>query len=158
MRGSAWLVWAAVGFWAWAQGQQVVTLRAWTIGPEEASRTRATNLVQAAEELNQALAREGASYRVRVETSFETTSWDNYHRRLLLAFQSGQAPDIIQTTHVDTGVYAEGRYITPLEPYLNRYHTFEGVIPALWKAVTYKGQRWGVPQDTEARPFYKKSP
>lgn len=145
---------AGLALGSWTLGQQVVTLRAWTIGPEEASRTRATNLVQAAEELNAALAKEGSPYRVRVETSFETTNWDNYHRRLLLAFQSGQAPDIVQTTHVDIGAYAEGGYIVPLEPYLQRYPTFQSVVPALWKAVIYRGQRYGVPQDTEARPLY----
>lgn len=137
-----------------AVAQQVVTLRAWTIGPEEASRTRATNLVAAAEDLNRVLEAQKAPLRVRVETSFETTSWDNYHRRLLLAFQSGQAPDIVQTTHVDIGAYAEGGYIVPLDDYLARYPTFQDVVPALWKAVTYKGRRWGVPQDTEARPLY----
>ncbi|MEZ0320977.1 MAG: extracellular solute-binding protein [Thermus sp.] len=137
-----------------ALGQQVVTLRAWTIGPEDASRTRATNLVAAAEELNKVLEAQGAAYRVRVETSFETTNWDNYHRRLLLAFQSGQAPDIVQTTHVDIGAYAEGGYIVPLDEYLGRYRSFAEVTPELWKAVTYRGKRYGVPQDTEARPLY----
>jgi len=138
--------------------QQTVTLQAWTIGPEDASRTRATNLVKAAEELNRILEAEKAPYRVRVETSFETTGWDNYRRRLLLAFQSGQAPDIVQTTHADIGVYAEGGYIVPLEEYLGRYRTFQDVIPALWSAVTYRGKRYGVPQDTEARPLYFNKP
>lgn len=143
-----------VGLVGAALAQQVITLRAWTIGPEEASRTRATNLVAAAEDLNRVLEAQKAPLRVRVETSFETTSWDNYHRRLLLAFQSGQAPDIVQTTHVDIGSYAEGGYIVPLDEYLARYPTFQSVVPALWQAVTYKGRRWGVPQDTEARPLY----
>lgn len=138
--------------------QQTLTLRAWTIGPEDASKTRATNLVEAAEELNRILETEKAPYRVRVETSFETTNWDNYHRRLLLAFQSGQAPDIVQTTHVDIGAYAEGGYIVPLEEYLGRYRTFQDVTPALWSAVTYRGKRYGVPQDTEARPLYFNKP
>jgi inositol-phosphate transport system substrate-binding protein len=138
--------------------QQTVTLRAWTIGPEDASKTRATNLVEAAEELNRILEAEKAPYRVRVETSFETTNWDNYHRRLLLAFQSGQAPDIVQTTHVDIGAYAEGGYIVPLEEYLGRYRTLQDVTPALWSAVTYRGKRYGVPQDTEARPLYFNKP
>jgi len=145
-----------LGFALLASGlaQQTITLQAWTIGPEEASRTRATNLVEAAEEFNRILEAERAPYRVRVETSFETTSWDNYHRRLLLAFQSGRAPDIVQTTHVDIGAYAEGGYIVPLEEYLGRYRTFQEVVPALWSAVTYRGKRYGVPQDTEARPLY----
>jgi inositol-phosphate transport system substrate-binding protein len=52
--------------------QQTVTLQAWTIGPEDASRTRATNLVEAAEELNRILEAQKAPYRVRVETSFDT--------------------------------------------------------------------------------------
>ena len=109
--------------------------------------------MEAAEELNRILEAEKAPYRVRVETNFETTNWDNYHRRLLLAFQSGRAPDIVQTTQVDIGAYAEGGYIVPLEEYLGRYRTFQEVVPALWSAVTYRGKRYGVPQDTEARPL-----
>ncbi|MBF6594777.1 MAG: extracellular solute-binding protein [Thermaceae bacterium] len=148
------VVLAILIFLGLAQAQEVITLQAWTIGPEEASRTRATNLVAAAEELNKALVAEKAPYRVKVETSFETTNWDNYHRRLLLAFQSNKAPDIVQSAHVDVGTYADGGYLAPLDNYINEYAQFKNVIPTLWNAVTYKGKRWGIPQDTEARPLY----
>jgi len=134
--------------------QQTIRLTAWTIGPEEASRTRATNLVEAAQRLNKALEEEKAPYRVSVETSFETTNWDTHRRRILLAFQSGKAPDIVQAAHIDVAPWSDAGYIIPLDPYLDKYPSFKDVIPTLWNAVKYKGKIWGVPQDTEARPFY----
>jgi inositol-phosphate transport system substrate-binding protein len=134
--------------------QQVITLEAWTIGPDEPSEPRASNLERAAERLNEMLEAEGADHRVEVNASFDTVGWEGYRRRALLAFEAGEAPDIIQSAHVDVAAWADAGFIAPLGDLIAEHEEFEGIVPTLWEAVTYKGERWGVPQDTEARPLY----
>ena len=65
-----------------ALSQETIVLRAWTIGPEDASITRSTNLEAAAERLNAALEEENEPYRVRVEAAFESDSWVAHRRRI----------------------------------------------------------------------------
>ncbi|MGH2570850.1 MAG: ABC transporter substrate-binding protein [bacterium] len=136
-----------------ARGETIV-LRAWTIGPEDAAITRATNLEKAAETLSAELATEGSSTRVRVEASFATDAWDAYRRRVLLGFESGKVADIVQSAHVDIAPWSEAGYLVPLDEHLSAFPQFADVRPSLWAAVTYRGRIWGVPQDTEARPLY----
>jgi inositol-phosphate transport system substrate-binding protein len=137
-----------------AQAQQVITLEAWTIGPDEPSEPRASNLERAAERLNEMLEAEGADYRLEVNASFDTVGWEGYRRRALLAFEAGDAPDIIQSAHVDVAAWSDAGFIAPLSDLIAEHGEFDDIVPTLWEAVTYKGERWGVPQDTEARPLY----
>ena len=137
---------------AWAQ--ETVTLRAWTIGPDDASITRMTNLEAAVERLNADLEAEGADVRVALEAEFDSTDWDPYLRRVLLAFQSNNAPDIVQASAALIGTWAPAGFITPLDEYVDRFDQFDAVIDNLWDAVTYDGQIYAIPQDTEARPLY----
>ena len=74
---------------------QEIVLKAWTIGPDDPSVYRATNLQIAAERLNAELAQAGAPERVKVDTDFWTRQAQQYGQRVLLAFQSGDIPDIV---------------------------------------------------------------
>jgi inositol-phosphate transport system substrate-binding protein len=139
---------------AFALAQRVITLEAWTIGPDEPAIHRAENLEAAVELLNEALAAEGADYRVAVNTDFETVSWDDYRRRLLLAFAAGSAPDIMQSSHLDISTWSDAGYLLPLDDYLGQYDAFDDVVDSLWDFVTYKGAVYGIPNTPEARPFY----
>ena len=133
---------------------ETVTLRAWTIGPEDAAITRATNLEAAAETLNAELASEGSDLRVQVDARFATDGWDAHRRRVLLGFESGKVADIVQSAHVDIAPWSDAGYLLPLDDRLAAHPQFEDVHPSLWSAVTYRGRVWGVPQDTEARPLF----
>ena len=138
-----------------AQAQQrTVTIKAWTIGPDAPSVTRLRNLESAAERLNADLKREGAPYQIKVEGSFDTTNWDQFLRRVLLAFQSGDAPDIVQASAALSTTWAAAGFLAPLDAYVPRYQQFGDIVPALWTSVKYQGKTWGIPQDTEARPLY----
>ena len=74
---------------------QEIVLKAWTIGPDDPSVYRATNLQIAAERLNAELAQAGVPERVKVDTDFWTGQAQQYGQRVLLAFQSGDIPDIV---------------------------------------------------------------
>ncbi|MFN3929214.1 MAG: extracellular solute-binding protein, partial [Thermoflexus sp.] len=109
-----------------------VVLTAWTIGPEQASHYRADNLVAAAEALNAALAAEGANVRVKVDASFDTSTWDEYRQRFLLAAQAGNAPDIILSGHEDVAPWSEAGFIIPLDELIRKYEAqtdLKDIIP-----------------------------
>ncbi|MDQ3458716.1 MAG: extracellular solute-binding protein [Deinococcota bacterium] len=137
---------------SWAQ--ETVTLRAWTIGPDDASITRMTNLQAAVESLNAELEAEGADVRVALDAEFDSTDWDPYLRRVLLAFQSNNAPDIVQASAALIGTWAPAGFIEPLDEYIDQFEQFDDVVNTLWNAVTYDDRIYAIPQDTEARPLY----
>lgn len=158
--GLKWLVtaWLVVGLalaLSPVQAQQrTITIKTWTIGPDNPSITRFRNVQTAAERLNAALTREGADYQIKVDGSFDTTNWDQYLRRVLLAFQSGDAPDIVQASAALSTTWSAAGFLTPLDQYIPKYRQFGDIVPSLWTAVKYQGKTWGIPQDTEARPLY----
>lgn len=135
---------------------KTITITAWTIGPEETSIYRLKNLEIAAERLNKIFEALGSNIRVEVKGDFWTQSWDDYKKRILLAFQSNEAPDIILTGHEDIAAYAAAGYIIPLDDYVKKYWDwgYNDFIKTLWNSVKWNGKIWAIPQDTEARPLY----
>ena len=117
-----WLVLCWWGVWGYALTgtalAQEIVLKAWTIGPDDPSVYRATNLHAAAERLNAELAQAGTPERVKVDTDFWTGQAQQYGQRVLLAFQSGDIPDIVLNGHEFIGRYALGGYIRPLDDFL----------------------------------------
>lgn len=147
---------------AWHVGvaaNEVITIRAWTVGPDTPAFHRAENLIAAAERLNQILEAAGADLRVEVEADFWTDSWDSFRRRIILTAEEGDPaimPDIILSSHMDIPVWAEAGWIAPLDHYIAQYWegTYQDFYPHLWDAVSYGGQIYGVPQDIEVRMVY----
>ncbi len=149
-----WLVIPLALVMSLALAQQTVVLKAWTIGPDDPSITRMTNLQAAAEKLNADLAAEGADFRIELDASFDSTDWDPYLRRVLLAFESGEAPDIVQASAALIGTWAAGGFLAPLDSYVPQFEQFADMVPTLWDSVTFQETIYGIPQDTEARPLY----
>ena len=149
------LVAALLGTLVPVQAQErTITIKAWTIGPDAPSVTRFTNLQTAAERLNADLKREGTGTQVKIDGSFDTTNWDQFLRRVLLAFQSGDAPDIVQASAALSTTWAAAGFLAPLDDALPKFKQFGDIVPSLWNAVKYQGKTWGIPQDTEARPLF----
>lgn len=118
---------------------------------------RCNNLVAAAGAANAALAEAGDNRRVEVQIIQDNKDWGEYKTEFELASQAGEAPDIILSGHEHIGDWAPAGLIIPLDDVLGQHPEFEDVIDSLWDSVTFQGQRWGVPQDAEARPlFYSK--
>ena len=94
----------------------------------------------------------------KAEAIADPSAWGDYKKKFLLAADSGQAPDIILSGHEDIAPWGKAGYIIPLDDWIQQNQdTFKDIFPALWQAVTWNGKRWGIPQDTEARPlFYNK--
>ena len=56
--------------------------------------------------------------------------------------------------HEWTGAFAEAGYAWNLDDFIAKNPSFRDIIKPLWQAVTYKGARYGVPQDSEVRMFF----
>lgn len=108
---------------------------------------RAKNIETAAKELGYAS-----------EAIADSSGWGDYKKKFLLAADSGQAPDIVLSGHEDIAPWAQSGYIVPLDDMIAANpDTYNNIFPSLWQSVTWNGKRWGIPQDTEARPmFYNK--
>lgn len=157
------LLLVVVGVGLPAHGQeQVVTIRAWTVGPDTPAFYRAENLELAADRLNNILADAGVSLRIEVEADFWTESWDSYRRRAILAFEGGDpraVPDIINSSHLDIPIWAQAGWLAPMDKYVERYWdmAYQDIFPHLWESVTFDGSIYGIPQDVEVRMvFYRK--
>jgi maltose-binding protein MalE len=125
------------------------------MGPEDPSVYRATNLQIAAERLNAELAQAGASERIKVDTDFWTGQAQQYGQCILLAFQSGDIPDLVLNGCEFIGRYATAGYIRSLDDLLATHQAaLADIYPVLWQAVRFNGQSWSIPQDTEARMMY----
>ncbi|MCP1136206.1 extracellular solute-binding protein [Paenibacillus polysaccharolyticus] len=131
---------------------QIITIKAQA--PVESTRLDA--IVAAADQLNAELKAEGRPEQVKVDASIFTGSWDEYRKQFILAFKSKKEPDIYVNGHDELSWLAKGNYILPLNE-LKDSTAFQDMYPNLWNSVTWKGNIWGIPQDTEARPiFYRK--
>jgi len=132
-----------------------ITITAW-VQANQVEETRATNLVAAAEALNKEL---GGKTTIKVEATPDSAGWADYKKKVLLAFEGKTAPDIILSGHEDIAPWSENGYILALDDLIKKYSaTTDNIIPTLWKSTEYKGKRWAIPQDTEARPMFWSKP
>ncbi|MCH8341967.1 MAG: ABC transporter substrate-binding protein, partial [Chloroflexi bacterium] len=115
---------------------------------------RCNNLLAAVAEVNADLAAAGDLRRVVVTSIQDNTEFGDIMQEFALAFESGEAPDILLTGHEFIGTEGTAGRIISIESMIADYPEFDNMIPKLWDSVTFKGERWGIPQDTEARPIY----
>ncbi len=117
---------------------------------------RITNLEEAARRLNAQLEAQGASYRVELQGELASDSWSDYTQRFVDDFNASQAPDIILHGHEKVGAWSAVGYVISLTNYISVEWTgtYSYFYSTLWDAVTWNGERWTIPQDTEARPVY----
>ena len=132
-----------------------VVIKVWSRA-DRSGPLRAGNLVAAADTLNKMLAATGADKRVKIELN-ETNAkgYDEDALDLLKAFAVDKGPDIFVLAHEWTGAFAQAGYAWNLEEHIKKNpELYDDVIASLWQAVTYKGARYGVPQDSEVRMLF----
>lgn len=136
------------------KGGELVTIVARCRAKPPTEDWRCNNLLNAVADVNADLETAGDARRVVVKTIQDNTDWGDIMQEFALSYEDKKAPDILLTGHEFIGTEAEAGRIISLEDMLGDYPEFANVIDKLWDSVRYKGQRWGVPQDTEARPVY----
>ena len=132
-----------------------VVIKVWSRA-DRSGPLRAGNLVAAGDTLNKMLAATGADKRVKIELN-ETNAkgYDDDALDLMKAFAVDKGPDIFVLAHEWTGAFVEAGYAWNLEDQIAKNPEFYGdIIAPLWQAVSYKGARYGVPQDSEVRMFF----
>jgi len=132
-----------------------VVIKVWSRA-DRSGPLRAGNIVAAGETLNKMLAAINSDKRVKIELN-ETNAkgYDDDALDLLKAFAVDKGPDIFVLAHEWTGAFAEAGYALNLEDHIAKNPELYGdIIAPLWQAVTYKGARYGVPQDSEVRMFF----
>jgi len=137
-----------------AAGEDVV-IKVWSRA-DRSGPLRAGNLVSAGDELNRMLAAAGSDKKVKIELN-ETNAkgYDDDALDLLKAFAVDKGPDIFVLAHEWTGAFAEAGYAWNLEDHIAKNPQLYGdIIGPLWQSVSYKGARYGVPQDSEVRMFF----
>ena len=135
-------------------GGELVTIVARCRAKPPTEDWRCNNLLFGVADVNADLEAAGDSRRVVVKTIQDNTGFGDIMQEFALAFESGEAPDIVLTGHEFIGTEATAGRITSIESMIADYPEFDNMIDALWNSVTFKGERWGIPQDTEARPIY----
>src|SRR6266700_5246246 len=117
---------------------------------------RAGNIVTAGDTMNKMLVAAGSDKRVKIELN-ETNAkgYDDDALDLLKAFAVDKGPDIFVLGHEWTGAFAQAGYALNLEDHIAKNPELYGdIIGPLWQSVSYKGARYGVPQDSEVRMFF----
>jgi len=135
-------------------GGELVTLVARCRAKPPTEDWRCNNLLFGVAAVNADLEAAGDSRRVVLKTIQDNTGFGDIMQEFALAYEDGQAPDIVLTGHEFIGTEATAGRIVSIESMIADYPEFENMIEGLWASVTFKGERWGIPQDTEARPIY----
>ena len=132
-----------------------VVIKVWSRA-DRSGPLRAGNIVAAGDTLNKMLAAIGSDKRVKIELN-ETNAkgYDDDALDLMKAFAVDKGPDIFVLAHEWTGAFAEAGYAQNLEDHIAKNPELWGdIIAPLWQATTFKGARYGVPQDSEVRMFF----
>ena len=133
----------------------VITIHAWAWA-DRSGPMRATNLVNAAELMNKEYKAAGIDRTIQVDMYNDTVDgFDTDARTLLKAFAVNKGPDVFPMAHEWIGEFAADGYVMDMEPFIKQFpEYFSDVVPVLWDATKYKGDRYAVPQDTEIRMFF----
>ncbi len=134
---------------------ETVTIDLWSRA-DRSGPLRAGNIVAAAEQLNRMFEAAGSETRVDVNL-IETNAkgFDADALDLLKAHSVGDTPDIAVVAHEWIGSFVEAGLAANLEAHIAANDTmYSDMIPALWTSVMYKGERYGIPQDSEIRMFF----
>lgn len=132
-----------------------ITLDLWSRA-DRAGPLRAGNIVAAADQLNRVFEAAGSDTRVAINL-IETNAkgFDADALDLLKAHSVGDTPDIAVAAHEWIGSFVEAGFAANLEEHIDANEAmYADIIPALWESVKYKGERYGVPQDSEVRMFF----
>ena len=135
-------------------GGELVTIVARCRAKPPTEDWRCNNLLNSVADVNTDLEAAGDTRRVVVKTIQDNTDFGDIMQEFALSYSDGKAPDILLTGHEFIGTEATAGRIIALDDMLGDYAEFDNVIDALWNSVMFKDQRWGVPQDTEARPVF----
>lgn len=112
--------------------------------------TRYTNLYHAVQEFNQM--HPDRPYALNIE-KYQDNDWDEYQALCEQRHEEG-AIDLFTTGHEYIGALAEQEIIMPLDDLLCQEVFQDEYFSTIWSSVTYNGQYWGMPLDTDVQMVF----
>lgn len=90
-----------------------------------------------------------------IEVEVVTIPYAEYQQRLLLAVQSGEAPDISTVDQIWNSAFGVAGAIEPLDDRIAESTVIfeENFFPGAWESATYAGQTWGIPFNVDVWQF-----
>ena len=90
-----------------------------------------------------------------IKVEVVTVPYPEYQQRLLLAVQSGEAPDISTVDQIWNSAFAVAGAIDPLDDLIAASEGIaqENFFPGAWESATWDGQVWGVPFNVDVWQF-----
>ena len=131
------------------------TFRVWAggSGPVDDYRTIAIEMAADILEREADIRGEELSITIEGRTSFD--GWDGFKQAVTLAAEAGDAPEIVVTSHTDIAPWSQAGIIVPVEDYVNLdAWPLNDIFPNLMDIASFGGTVWGIPQDSESRPFF----
>jgi len=134
---------------------QDYTITVWAGGSNDSDSYRIDAIVMAADILEREAAILGEELNITIEGRRDFAGWEEFKQGVALAAESGTAPNIVVTSHLDIAPWSQAGYIVPIEDYVDLdAWPLSNVYPNLMEIAAFDGIQWGVPQDAEARPFF----
>lgn len=137
-----------------AQAEEI-TIKVWSRA-DRSGPLRGFNIVRAADLLNKTFAAAGIDTSVKVKI-FENNAkgFDDDALDLMKAFAVDKGPDLFIAAHEWVGAFADAGFAWNLEGHIANYpEYYDDIIPVLWGATLFKGDRYAIPQDSEIRMFF----
>jgi inositol-phosphate transport system substrate-binding protein len=132
-----------------------VTITVWAGGSNDSDSYRIEAIEIAADILEREAAILGNELNIIVEGRRDFTGWDEFKQGITLGAEAGTAPSIVVTSHLDIAPWSQAGYIVAIEDYVDLdAWPLNNVYPNLMEIASYAGTQWGVPQDSESRPFF----
>ncbi len=132
-----------------------VSITVWAGGSNANDSYRWEAIEMAADILEREAAIRGEELNITVESKSDFGNWEGFKQAVTLAAEAGTAPNIVVTSHLDIAPWSEAGYIVPVEDYLDLdAWPLNGIYPNLMEIAAFDGVQWGLPQDSESRPFF----
>lgn len=132
-----------------------LTITVWAGGTGDSSHYRIDAIDIAADMLEREYALRGEELNITVEGKRDFGGWAEFKQAFTLSSEAGTAPNIVVTGHEDIAPWAEAGYIVPAEDYLDLdAYPLNDIYENLLEISSFDGVLWGLPQDSESRPFF----
>lgn len=130
------------------------TITVWSGGSGPNDHYRIDAITMAADILEQEAAIRGEELNITVEgQSF--SGWEEFKQGVTLSAESGNAPNILVTSHTDIAPWAQAGLIVPAEDYVDLdAWPLNDLYDNLVEIASFNGLVYGIPQDSESRPFF----
>lgn len=136
-------------------GAETYQITVWSGGSSEVDSYRWEAIEMAADILEREAAIRGEELSIEVDYKYDFGGWAEFKQAVALSAEAGNAPEIVVTSHLDIAPWAQAGYIIPVEDYLDLdAWPLSDVYPNLMKIASVNNVQWGIPQDSESRPFF----